>query len=249
MEASRQRMILYLHDIGPHEADDLGANANNKVDIETVASFIRKHSANNEILLTADDGYTSTINLLPLLEKENIPLIVFVTTGFVEGRVYPYEAEFCDALVAGLVKDVDFDSIHRQLRGASKKHRERVMNEMAKAGRYRRDTQRKRSFLSWAMLRKLNDHPLISIGSHTDAHLDLKRQSPLTIFSELRRSKKLLEEKIGGKITHISYPYGSSDRLVRTAARLCGYLYGYGTETGENGSRMNQRRISLKNKL
>lgn len=239
-------MILYLHDIGPPEADDLGANANNKVDIATVAAAIRKYSANNQILLTADDGYTSIIDLLPLLEKENIPLILFVTTGFVEGRVYPYEAEFCDALAATLVKDVDFDKIHRQLRHASKKHRERVMNEMAKVGRYRRHTLHKRSFLSWAMLRKLNDHPLIRIGSHTDAHLDLKRQSPLTILRELSRSKKLLEKNIGCKITQISYPYGSSNHFVRTAARLCGYLYGYGTETGKNGFRMNQRRICLK---
>jgi len=242
-------MILYIHDIGAPGADDLEANATNKVDLETVEAAIRKYSADDRLLLTADDGYASVIELLPLIEKKSVPLILFITTGFVDGRVYPYEAEFCDALAAGLVTNEDFRSIHRRLRGASLEKRERLMNEFSETGSYRRNALHQRCFLSWPTLLELNDHPLVNIGAHTDAHLNLARQPLPVIFRELRRSKQRLEEKIGCEVSHVSYPYGASNCIVRTAARLCGYRHGYGTESGKPGSRMNQRRICLKNML
>src|SRR6056297_371425 len=48
----------------------------------------------NKILLTFDDGYKSFLNnILPLLEKHNIPSLLFITTDFIENKIKPWEVE------------------------------------------------------------------------------------------------------------------------------------------------------------
>lgn len=80
--------VVYLHDIPLEYRHRVGANRSNVDSIDAV----RRHlELNPEVLLTADDGYASVKNLLPLLEEFKAKLLLFVTTGFIDKSIYPYE--------------------------------------------------------------------------------------------------------------------------------------------------------------
>ena len=82
-------------------------------------------------------------------------------------------------------------------------------------------------FLSWDQLREAVAGGLVTVGAHTHAHVDLSRASQRTAEDELRRSKQLIEDRLGSACRHFAYPWavGSREadavvrRLFDTAAR------------------------------
>ena len=47
--------------------------------------------AGSRFLLTFDDGYADNVTeLLPILERMNLPAMIFITTGFLDDRMLPY---------------------------------------------------------------------------------------------------------------------------------------------------------------
>lgn len=57
-------------------------------------------------------------------------------------------------------------------------------------------------------LQFLADHPLITIGAHTDNHPRLSRLSAGEAWNEISNGKALLEEWIGKPVVHFAYPKG-----------------------------------------
>jgi peptidoglycan/xylan/chitin deacetylase (PgdA/CDA1 family) len=88
-------------------------------------------------------------------------------------------------------------------------------------------TQRKREdLLTWSQLREATADGLVTVGSHTHSHVNLARVSPAVAEEEMRRSKEIIEDKLGRPCEHFAYPWAvsspSSDavarRLFRSAA-------------------------------
>lgn len=48
---------------------------------------------NRYIVLTADDGYKSMLNILPWLEKNQIPITLFINAHYMEGRAWSSQQE------------------------------------------------------------------------------------------------------------------------------------------------------------
>lgn len=71
-----------------------------------------------------------------------------------------------------------------------------------------------------------------SIGSHAHHHLDLTTLDEDTLRSELRESRRLLEELTGGSIQTHAYPWAVYDRDVLAATRDAGYRYAFGATAG-----------------
>jgi peptidoglycan/xylan/chitin deacetylase (PgdA/CDA1 family) len=61
------------------------------------------------------------------------------------------------------------------------------------------------------------------IGSHTMTHADCTFLNAKDLFTELRDSKKLLEDIISRPVTALSFPFGSWNRRVWEAALESGY--------------------------
>src|SRR3712207_9192018 len=51
--------------------------------------------------------------------------------------------------------------------------------------------------LSWSQLAECVDSGLVTIGSHTHTHADLARADEMTAAGEMRRSKELIEDRLG----------------------------------------------------
>jgi hypothetical protein len=63
------------------------------------------------------------------------------------------------------------------------------------------------------------------IGSHTLTHPDLTFLNKADLLTELKDSKKLLEDITGKPVTALSFPFGSWTRNVWETARECGYTH------------------------
>jgi peptidoglycan/xylan/chitin deacetylase (PgdA/CDA1 family) len=77
--------------------------------------------------------------------------------------------------------------------------------------------------LSWEELRGLAAAGW-EIGSHTCSHPRLTRLEDDTLADELRRSKRVSEERLALPCASIAYPYGDHDARVAAATREAGYL-------------------------
>lgn len=63
--------------------------------------------------------------------------------------------------------------------------------------------------LSWDDVLKLSSDALITIGAHTVSHPVLSSLTETQAATELRESKKIIEQKIGRSVDFLAYPYGT----------------------------------------
>lgn len=73
--------------------------------------------------------------------------------------------------------------------------------------------------MSWEQVDTLNDSPIIELGSHTMTHRDLNQLSEEETWSELSRSRDILQQRWGKPIRHFSYPRGIMTPCAREASR------------------------------
>ncbi len=83
--------------------------------------------------------------------------------------------------------------------------------------------------LSWPEVRELRDAGM-SVGSHTWSHRNLARLAPGAAEHDLRRSREVLEERLGEPVREVAYPWGKLGRHVTdetfAAARRAGFELG-----------------------
>lgn len=86
-------------------------------------------------------------------------------------------------------------------------------------------------FLTWDQLTELKNTGLFDIQSHTYSHPNFKiakrKMSPAAyehfVQKELTSSKKILEEKMGTKITLLAWPFGIYNEYLENQAEKAGY--------------------------
>jgi len=151
--------------------------------------------------LTFDDGYRSVYReALTILEEFELPATVFLTVGFLDGRVAP-----------------PWHSTDRAL-----------LEE------YRTQSDRFRP-LDWTEARKLAEHPLIRVGSHSMEHFMMDLLDEAALRREFADSRALLEDRLGVPITAFAYPYGvrhykAYSERTEAMLRYCGYQYSFTSE-------------------
>lgn len=90
-------------------------------------------------------------------------------------------------------------------------------------------------FLSWNQLKELKNTGLFDIQSHTYSHPNFKvakkKLSPATyeqfVQKELFTSKKILEDKMGIKVTLLAWPFGIYNDYLENAAKNAGYVMAF----------------------
>lgn len=155
-----------------------------------------------------------------------------------------------DALLAGLDRPdllperaalVTFDDGYRSLReGAARRLSEAgapavvfvATDYIGGTNEFDRDVEPEERICAWEDLDWLRDAGF-SVQSHTASHPQLSSLSPELRDRELARSKLVIEDRLGGNVTALSYPYGDDggdpaamdDALVRLGY---GVAFGYG---------------------
>jgi peptidoglycan/xylan/chitin deacetylase (PgdA/CDA1 family) len=193
--------------------------------------FLNNNSDNkkNQIVITFDDGYKDNLQYaIPILQELNVPATIYVTTRFLENdrSMWWYEIkEFLDSNTNKIEfnynnqnyffeinkknsKKFFLNKITQIIKNLNKIEQEKLMTAITKLNHRK---QYNSEVLNWDDLKEICKFPLITIGAHTHNHLSLKNLNENDCLEEIMLSKKLLEDKLGRKIHHFSYPFGSEN--------------------------------------
>jgi len=179
---------------------------------------------------TFDDGFADSLtHALPVMEQFGAPMTVYVATGMIERRMDAWwlglaawiRASDRVALPqAGLAFDCP-DSLSRKcafvaIEAAIHRNYDLLAQVRAAIAEHGIDCSAllAREALTVEQLRKLSRHPLVTIGSHGDTHINLARASAATVHNEMTSNRRFLEGIIGKPVEHFAYPFGN--------ARACG---------------------------
>lgn len=87
-------------------------------------------------------------------------------------------------------------------------------------------------YLSWEEIKEMSDSGVVTIGSHTMAHLWLPDVAPQVLEKEVNESKRILEKKLGKDVRLFCYPIGAYDKKVEKAVEGAGYACAVTTNPG-----------------
>jgi peptidoglycan/xylan/chitin deacetylase (PgdA/CDA1 family) len=196
---------------------------------------------------TFDDGCRDTLACAaPILARRGAPFTVYVTTGFADGTVYPWWHVLERAVDVRSKLELEtgrgvrfFDTASNAAKAAAAVElREILLNSpsclraeqtfsLAKQAKIDLAALTRELYLDWSGLRTLARVPGCTIGAHSCTHPRLSQLAEEAVWSELADSRTIIEERLGVKPRHFSYPYGvtasCADREFELASRL-GYL-------------------------
>jgi peptidoglycan/xylan/chitin deacetylase (PgdA/CDA1 family) len=200
------------------------------VSLDQMLERLKSPSDRPFVAFTFDDGFADSLtHALPVMERFNAPMTVYVATGMIQrsmdawwlGLAAWIRANDRVALpAAGLVFDCPDPAAKKRAFVAIEAviHHNyellpHVRAAIAAQGIYS-GALLDREALTVEQLRALARHPLVTIGGHGDTHINLARASDGTVYREMMSNRRFLEELIGQPVLHFAYPFGN--------ARACG---------------------------
>lgn len=179
------------------------------------------------VCVTFDDGYCDNYyHALPIIEKYEIPTMIFVSTDLL-GKDLPMWWDELEEMIIWNSSLKEFEYEDRFFSCKDLEERKRVCREMREMLRFLLPTKREcvmeklrkatgvgeidyssRRILRLDELKKLAESPFISIGCHTKSHISIGKQEECEILDEIVTSKEILENIVDKPIEVFSYPYG-----------------------------------------
>jgi len=183
-------------------------------------------------VITADDGYADFFDIaFPILQELGLRATVFVTTGFVDGRMYLWPdhiralLEVCPSQILKLegawqgqqinLRDAEereaaWHQLADQLVFTTADRRDRAVSDLATAVGVPIDSldmSRYRA-MTWAQLRQMSDAGF-EIADHSATHPWLPTMSDEQVHEDLGGSKAQLERMLGIRVRSFAYPNGT----------------------------------------
>jgi peptidoglycan/xylan/chitin deacetylase (PgdA/CDA1 family) len=209
--------------------------------MDDLVGHLKGDSKEFVVVVTFDDGYKDNLtHALPILEQYNIPATIYITTRFPEGDTWMWWNEIWDYLenndtlgVNDVPEGLTISTLRQKIKcfnklfdwilnlsyEKQKKYVETLTKSVARK-------QYSNLCLNWEEIKILDQHPLVTIGAHTNSHPNLKKLTEQEAFAEMSHSKNLLEEKLKHSIEHFAYPFGTHNeadvREFELASR-CGF--------------------------
>jgi peptidoglycan/xylan/chitin deacetylase (PgdA/CDA1 family) len=230
-------------------------------DVVSLDEAVKAHtegrpSAKPRAVITFDDGHESLHRyLLPIVEREQLPVTVYIATGHIAtGQSYWFD-RVMNALQtsSAFVLDLGDQGLGRwtlgatrgesnwrvvsdvlqSLKGLSPERREAVtgviVERMAAAPRPR---FRPLSPMSMAQLKELAASRWVTLGAHTHCHNLLDQLSLQQASASIAQSRDLLKAWTGRPVDHFAYPNGNHNGdLVREVEAL-GFASAFTAEKG-----------------
>jgi peptidoglycan/xylan/chitin deacetylase (PgdA/CDA1 family) len=220
--------------ISPEALDQYIIDFKNKgydlISMDEVLNRIENPTKKKFIAFTIDDGYKDNLEFgLPVFEKHDVPVTVYVTTCFPEMKAI-YWWYFLESFLSvsetldltslgidfkleGLIDEDEKEKAYHKAAGLIKplsyESHLKFVTEICGINSADLLKSNKENNMSWDDVVDLNNSPLVSIGAHTLDHLSLKSQKSAVSENQISKSISILEDKLGQKIKHFAYPYGS----------------------------------------
>jgi peptidoglycan/xylan/chitin deacetylase (PgdA/CDA1 family) len=235
-------------------------------------ALTRAESARPRVVLTFDDGHTGWHeHLLPIVEREALPVTLYVATGHVQSGV-PYwfdavvnavqtvEPLTLDAGDAGLgritlnrergeVNWLRISALLEAMKAQQPAPRDALAARIvAAAEACRRPRFRALAPLAVAQVRELAQSRWVTIGSHSHGHQLLDRIDLDMARGSIGRSMTLLAEWTGRTVTHFAYPNGNYNAALAAALPALGVTSAVATRHGlwrGDGSRFELPRVNV----
>lgn len=187
-------------------------------------------------LLTFDDAYADNrLNALPVLQELDVPMTLFVPTGMITREIDAWwlvlraalrsRSEIALPPMERTFQCPDLASKTAALRqitawvGTDQARAESlsetlgplVSDPASLVARYAMDAKD---------LTQFAQHPLVTIGAHTETHRFLSQLSDGEVLAEFTSNKNYLEALLGQPVEVLAYPYGTPGACGEREARL-----------------------------
>jgi peptidoglycan/xylan/chitin deacetylase (PgdA/CDA1 family) len=225
-----------------------------------------------QAVLTFDDGHSGWLeHLAPVIEREALPVTLYVATGHVQsGQPYWFDAVVnavqssrpleLDCAAAGLgrvtlnarrgeINWLRISTLLESMKAMAPEPREVLTAQIvAQAAVAPRPRFRALRPLAVDGVRALAQSPWVTIGSHSHGHQLLDRIAPEQARESIAQSMSLLREWTGRAVEHFAYPNGNYDAALAAALPALGLKSAVTTRKGlwrRNGSRYELPRLAV----
>lgn len=177
--------------------------------------------ARNKAVITFDDGNKEFRALIPIIEKYQVHVAVFVPVDPVNTGNYWWD-------FAGLKGQSEYSGL-KNIEGFKKIPAKEFD---LKIEILKNHFNLKRTCMELSEIREISRHPLITIGSHTVTHPILKNCTKERQQEELRQSKITLGNWLDTPINYLAYPNGDYNSETLEITRKEGYTLAFSTKPG-----------------
>ena len=88
------------------------------------------------------------------------------------------------------------------------------------------------NYMNWDQIRELFKEDFVEIGNHSHSHEYLVDESREVIESDILKSIKIFEEKLGKNSDFFSYPFGEYSSEFKNLIKSLGFKYAFGQHSG-----------------
>lgn len=234
----------------------------NPIDAETFGALLRGERPwqPRMCLVTFDDGWFDNLtHALPVLEREKVPAIVFIATGYVGTQTTFWQERLtrllflawqCGTPVNGIFAELDATWIASLPDAEARPEIRHLVTRLKALPRTEIDaldarlTQRLREagvefpgigddrFMTWHEAKNLTRSSMVSLGSHAHSHSPLTDISEDEAGAELARASLELQKHLGVAPRYFAYPNGNYDDRVVSQVRSAQFELAFTTDAG-----------------
>ncbi|WP_298690874.1 polysaccharide deacetylase family protein [uncultured Sulfuricurvum sp.] len=227
---------------------DLKSQGYEFISLDILHEILQKgKDVEKQIVFTLDDGYLDNYtHAYPIFKKHNVPFTIYITTSFPEKSAILWWYILEDLIVENKEillsngekyscktyedKIKTFMAIREKIITFSQTHFLAQLNELFLDYKIDWFSKNKELCLNWEHIIELSKDELCTIAGHTKNHYSLNQLSIDEIKFEIIGANRMIEEKIGTKIEHFAYPFGSKREINRREFNLVKSL-GFKTTT------------------
>jgi peptidoglycan/xylan/chitin deacetylase (PgdA/CDA1 family) len=178
------------------------------------------------VVISFDDGYRDNLdNVYPILKKKKFPFVIYLVSNLLKEEPWVWWIELWYQLqkknnISIHNKKIDistqtlkiktFIELKKKIKKLIKKDQKEMIIKIFDLSE---TMNMKKYFLNVSEIKEISKDELVTLGSHSEDHLSLKKFDRNTIHKEIEKSKIYLEEIFNVSIKHFSYPYGQADDI------------------------------------
>ena len=213
-------LSLYFHDPKPESFEKVILWCKKKgydfVHIDEITDYAKGKPLKHKKMVhfSFDDGWLTNKALIPVIEKYNVPITIFVPVEPLESGNFWWNYAYAKHKSNEKVEEF-------------KTYNEEKFN--SEVNKIKQEIKLDREAVTFDELKEMSKHPLINIQSHTYNHPILTNVNNKQLDFELSESKKFLSTLLNKNIDTFSYPNGSFGKREEDAVSKY-YKCGYTTE-------------------